>query len=104
MNLRCPTSWSRARHYSPAIACHVSDVDATLDTYANGGYPLYYLVETPQYGGGTSKECMCPTCASSLHEHGDEQARVTAADINWEDKEFYCDCGERIPSAYAEEG
>lgn len=54
-----------------------------------GGYPLYYLV---------SHDVLCPACASQ------EQDDIAAAEANWEDPALHCEaCGERIPSAYAEE-
>ncbi len=74
-----------------------------LDTCAwPGGYPIFYLV--------ADNGVLCPKCAN---EHGhdlsaecpdDDQWRVVAADINWEDPQLTCEhCSERIPSAYADD-
>jgi hypothetical protein len=56
-----------------------------------GGYPLYYV--------DAQNSALCPVCANK----SEYPYPVVACDINWEDPDFYCmDCGERIPSAYAE--
>jgi hypothetical protein len=82
------------------------DDDGQLSAFAwPGGYPLYYLTED----GGV----LCPEDArmaerDKLAEYDDgtfdPQWHIIAADANWEDPEMYCDhCGNRIPSAYAED-
>lgn len=66
--------------------------DGQLPAYAwPGGYPMYYV----------DLDCsvLCPACAN-----GDDAPPIISYDVNWEDGEMYCDdCGERIPSAYAED-
>lgn len=69
-----------------------------LPAYAwPGGYPIFYM---------THKSCdvVCVKCANDhetgLDAFGDE--RIGASDVNWEEPDLYCDCGERIESAYAE--
>ena len=82
------------------------DENGKLPAYAwPGGYPLYYLCAD----GGI----LCPQCANKesavreAEEHpdypDDDQWRIVAADVNWEDSSLTCDhCGQRIESAYAE--
>lgn len=76
--------------------------DGTVHRYAwPGGYPLYYM--TADYG-------VRPLCVDAEAEviaeadaTGDEQWRIVAAGVNWEDSRLYCDhCDERIEFAYAE--
>jgi hypothetical protein len=66
--------------------------------YADGGYPLFYVV-------GDS-EVVCPACANDpetgLQAFGFDQ-KIDSYGINYEDPDLWCDCGERIPSAYAED-
>lgn len=77
--------------------------DGSAHRYAwPGGYPLYY----------TTADCgvLCPLCVDAEAEviaeadaTNDEQWRIVAVDVNWEDPRLYCDhCDERIESAYAE--
>lgn len=77
--------------------------DGSVHRYAwPGGYPLYYM----------TADCgvLCPLCVDAEAEviaeadaTNDEQWRLIAADVNWEDPRLYCDhCDERIESAYAE--
>jgi hypothetical protein len=91
----------RLGRMTPAMRAEADATDGTLDTYADGGYPIYYVV-------GDSDWC-CPKCANDaetgLSAFGVEfraDSVITASDINWEDPDMWCDCGERIPSAYAE--
>ena len=75
-----------------------------LEAYAwPGGYPMFYVA------GGS--EVVCVKCAND-HETGlgafgstypDGDCKIDGADANWEDPDLYCECGERIPSAYAED-
>lgn len=58
-----------------------------------GGYPLYYVA-----GEST---ILCPDHANAEGEYGDEE--ITAADVNWEDPDLWCEHGHRIESAYAED-
>ncbi len=101
MALRVPLVWRRTARYHERLRPHVHQ-DGRLESFADGGYPLYYEVTTPNRYHGASHDIACPKCATDLHEHGDDEATVTRADVNWEDPDLYCDCGERIPSAYAE--
>lgn len=67
-----------------------------------GGYPRYYLL--------ADGETMCPACANgqngseaSADMNTEDQWRLVAYDINWEDSELRCaHCSARIESAYAE--
>lgn len=92
---RVPLPWRRASRYHERLRPHVRQ-DGRLNRVADGGYPLYYVVRSGRY-----EEAVCPSCAADVHEH-DIGATVTNADVNWEDPSMFCDCGERIPSAYAE--
>lgn len=73
-----------------------------------GGYPLFYVFAD----GG----CICPDCVNREIDDIDAANRgerrcnshggwaVDAVDVNYEDADLVCDhCGERIPSAYADE-
>ena len=65
-----------------------------------GAYPVFHVVAD----GGVP-------CAKCANEHSrrndpecpdDDQWRVVASDVNWNDPELFCDhCNERIESAYA---
>lgn len=67
--------------------------NGTLPSYAwPGGYPIFYVTDQ-----GT---ILCPEHANVEHEYNDEL--IVAADINYEDDSLYCEHGERIESAYAE--
>ena len=58
-----------------------------------GGYPIFYL--------DNENNVLCPECANKHDEYNGE---IIAHDINWEDKNLYCDdCSKRIDSAYAED-
>lgn len=59
------------------------------------GYPIFYIKK--HYRDET---VCCAECATSAHQESD--TTITEADANWEHPELYCDCGERIESAYAE--
>lgn len=65
-----------------------------------GCYPLFYFTK--------DNGVLCPKCANKnlrlTLDKSDPQWFITAADINYEDADLYCDnCSERIESAYAEE-
>jgi hypothetical protein len=65
-----------------------------LPAYAwPGGYPMYYVTDE-----GT---ILCAEHANAEGDYTDEL--ITAADVNWEDASLYCEHGERIESAYAED-
>ena len=77
--------------------------DGSVHRYAwPGGYPLFYLT--------ADDGVLCPACVEAEVEaiagaesDEDDQWRIVAADVNWEDSYLYCDhCNERIESAYAE--
>lgn len=97
---RVPLVWKRTSRYSERLRPHVHE-DGCLESFGDGGYPLYYIVDTSNRFHGKSQEACCPKCATDAHEQG-ENVRVTRADVNWEDPSMFCACGERIPSAYAE--
>ena len=80
--------------YDPLAAYREATSDGSLQTFAwPGGYPLFYL----SHDGLV----LCPRCANDP----DASDPAELADINWEDPDLYCDDrGERIPSAYAEDG
>ncbi len=76
--------------------------DAIRTKYAwPGGYPLFLITSD-----GAS---LCVTCGyqkyrqiayAIMHKLNDGW-RVTAADVNWEDANLFCDhCGNQIESAY----
>lgn len=74
--------------------------------YADGGYPKHWLTAD----GGTLSHAACKAnCARIARAmrgdtREDNQWRVVAVEINWEDPAMFCDgTGERIPSAYAED-
>lgn len=75
--------------------------DGTLPAYAwPGGYQMYYLLADD----GT----ICPPCANGQNgslaseKAEDKQWKITAADINYEDDDLFCDhCNAKIPAAYS---
>lgn len=68
--------------------------DGKLPAFAwPGGYPLFYVTE--------QNTILCPEHASVESDYNDEL--ISAVDVNWEDPELYCEHGERIESAYAED-
>jgi hypothetical protein len=76
----------------------IVDSQGDLPTYANGGYPLYYVDQE----GST----LCPDCANKSFHDFDElpQFNVVDYDVNWENDIFFCDqCSNRIPSAYGDD-
>lgn len=105
MRFRIPLVWRRTARYTESLRPHVHQ-DGRLERFGDGGYPLYYTVKTQGYLHRVHVEHVCPKCATDLHDsgsHGDKPM-VVSVDVNWEDPDFYCDCGDRIPSAYAECG
>ena len=82
---------------------NVNDIrleNGTYPTYAwPGGYPLFYITKD----GGV----LCSKCVNEnleLVEGDDPQWRIVAYDINYEDRELYCDnCNEKIESAYGDD-
>ncbi len=101
MALRVPLVWRRTARYHEKLRPHVHQ-DGRLERFGDGGYPLYYVLTTVNRYHGPSQEIACPKCATDCHEHADDDTTVTDVDVNWENPDMYCDCGERIPSAYAE--
>ena len=69
-----------------------------LDAYAwPGGYPVFYVT--------SDDEVACVKCANDPSTGVDAfgcDVKIVAGDVNWEDPDLYCECGERIESAYAE--
>ena len=79
---------------------HADKETGELDKYADGGYPLFYLA-------GSDDVC-CAACANDpdtgLSAFGIEfRDLIHAYGVNWEDPDLFCECGERIESAYAED-
>ena len=77
--------------------------DGTVRRYTSRGcYPIFYVT--------ADDGVLCATCVEAETEAiaeadatGDDQWRLIAADVNWEDTRLYCDhCDERIESACAE--
>lgn len=65
-----------------------------------GLYPIFY-VERDLNGQET---IVCPDCARVTDEDSERPERIVAADANYEDPSLHCDaCGDRIPSAYADD-
>ena len=72
-----------------------------------GGYPLYGILSD---GGAICCECavkewrqLYVACTYAGYGHGGW--RLVGVGVNWEDPTLLCDhCGERIESAYVEEG
>ena len=68
-----------------------------LPTFADGGYPLYYL--------DGQNSVLCPACANN--SRGDDTSAAfqpIAGDVNWEDPDLFCDdCGAHIHSAYGDD-
>lgn len=70
-----------------------------------GGYPLYFITSD----GGTlsfaSAKRNLRSILSSIRDGSNDGWCVVACEANWENPELYCDdSGERIESAYAEDG
>lgn len=82
---------------APSVIAHIGAdnlIDGQLPTFAwPGGYPIFYLTE--------SDTVLCPDHANVESDFSDEL--ITAADVNWEDADLYCEHGHRIESAYAED-
>jgi len=96
MQLRIPTCWKRTSRYSEKLRSCVLE-NGRLAKYAVG-YPLYYIVN------GNDECCCCAKCASNLYRWASsDHSKVVDVDVNWEEKDFYCDCGDLIESAYAED-
>ena len=93
----------------------MSDIElengATLPTYKSatgprliryawpGGYPVFYI---------NGENCvLCPDCAQESVDEYEPGMWVKnlpkVYGVNWEDPDLFCECGERIESAYAEE-
>lgn len=72
--------------------------DGQLCAYTSvGSYPLLYL--------DSRDNVLCVKCACELDMDPDTELRDLPAvcGINYEDAFLFCDCGERIESAYAED-
>ncbi len=77
--------------------------DGKLPAYAwPGGCPMYYVV--------ADNGILCPECANEPESQDtdadcpdDDQWRIVAYGVNWEDDSMYCDnCNERIEPAYGD--
>lgn len=65
-----------------------------------GGYPLYYLCAD---GGVLCSKCANTEIKLTSAVDADDQWKIVAADINYEDPYLVCDhCGEYCESAYGE--
>ena len=65
-----------------------------------GGYPLYYVCAD---GGVLCSKCANTEVKLTSMVDADDQWKIVAADINYEDPHLECDhCGEFCESAYAE--
>lgn len=86
---------------SERVRVLADETDGTLPKYADGGYPMYYV--TGEHGS----DVCCPACANDpdtgLAAFGWTDDLIVDYDANYENTELYCECGERIPSAYAED-
>ena len=75
-----------------------------LPSYAwPGGYPIFYLTAD---NGMLCPDCAnCPECRNADVEYpSDDQWRIVATGINWEDTALYCDhCNNHIESAYGDD-
>lgn len=90
-----------------AVPTLAKDDNGQYPKYAwPGGYPIFYVTAD----NGT----LCATCANTersastddldAHCPDDDQWRIVASDINWEDSDLQCDhCNARIESAYGED-
>lgn len=98
MKLKCPTVWQRTSRYAEKIRPYVKD-DGTLRNYSMG-YPLYYLI----HHSDRDYAIVCAKCASDAYKDYDGyyNIKVIDVDVNWEDNNLYCDCNERISSAYSD--
>ena len=86
----------------------VADLKATLragEWAWPGGYPMFLLASD---GGCLHFECVrreMHNVVWSLRNDCSDGWKVVACDVNYEDSEMVCDhCGERIESAYGEDG
>jgi len=69
--------------------------DGSLYKYSSVGcYPLFYI--------DGHNEVLCRDCAQESLNSDFEQDRPVACEANWEDPNLFCNCGERIESAYAD--
>ncbi len=68
-----------------------------------GGYPRYFITSD---GGALSFKAAraeLRNILESIRDQSNDGWRVVAVDVNWEDKNLYCDhTGDRIESAYGE--
>jgi hypothetical protein len=78
----------------------LANEDGELPGYTwPGGYPIFYV---------TGKNAACAVCCVKCANDADTGveafgygAKIHDVDINWEDPDLYCECGDRIESAYA---
>lgn len=98
MNLICPAIWLQTSRFHDRVRPHVLQTGA-LARYADGGYPLYYLVETHR-----DLDVACPACATAACEWGESDTRVVDVAVNWETPNLFCtQCNKEIEMAYPAE-
>jgi hypothetical protein len=69
-----------------------------------GGYPVYFITSDGAALSYAAAKSESELIRASIAERSRDGWRVTAAAINWEDSDLYCDhTGARIESAYGEE-
>lgn len=85
----------------------VADFEARLaeGRYTSiGSYPVYFVTADGTALSFRNAKKHAGRIKRAIEKRGDDGWRVTAADVNWEDPEFYDgESGERIESAYAED-
>lgn len=65
-----------------------------------GGYPIFYITADD---GVLCSKCANNNITLTSDRDGDDQWRIVAADINYEDTSLHCDnCNELVESAYGE--
>lgn len=88
----------RLARMTPAIRA-LADDKGELPCYAwPGGYPIFYVTER-------ACDVVCCKCANDASTGVDAFGgeKIGAHDVNWEDPDLWCECGERVESAYAED-
>ena len=70
-----------------------------------GGYPLFFISSDGEAISFAAAKDNAALIGDAIDENDNSGWRVMAVDINWEDAALYCaHTGERIPSAYGEDG
>lgn len=99
---RVPQCWQNTSRIHPRLRPYLNEKTGKLAPFSSiGCYPIYYVARRPNCRH--RYEVLCAECASTMAEFSeDENAKVTDADINWEDEDLHCECGKKIESAYEE--